>query len=96
MRQDRIGRLVGVFICLVMGLSAAAGADDASPEGLIIERLDVAGHTTLTRAEILSVVRTRPGRAFHSEMVNDDINRIAKLEAVESAYPNITIENGRV
>ncbi|OQY05780.1 MAG: outer membrane protein assembly factor BamA [Planctomycetales bacterium 4572_13] len=96
MRQDRIGRLVGVFICLVMGLSAAAGADDASHEGLMIERLNVAGHTTLTRAEVLSVVRVRPGQAFRGTTVSDDVNRIAKLEAVESAYYNTRIENGRV
>ena len=96
MRQDWIGRLVGVFICLVMGLSLTAGAVETSPEGLMIEALNVAGHVTLTRAEVLSVVRARPGQVFRGETVNDDVNRIAKLEAVESAYYNTTIENGRV
>ena len=96
MRQDWIGRLVGVFIWTVMGLSLMAVADEASPEELMIETLDVTGQTTLTRAEILSVVRSRPGQAFHGETVNDDVNRIAKLDAVESAYYSTTIENGRV
>ncbi len=96
MRQDWIGRLVVVFICTVMGISLMAIAEEASPEGLMIEALEVMGHVTLTRAEVLSVVRARPGQAFRGQTVNDDVNRIAKLDAVESAYYNTTIENGRV
>ncbi len=94
MLRNWIRVLCGVVV--FWGISLVAVAADTSPEGMMIERLDVAGHVTLTRAEVLSVVRARPGQAFRSEIVNDDVNRIAKLDAAESAYYNTKIENGRV
>lgn len=96
MRQDRIKCLVRVLVCLVVGLSLTPGANGASSEGMMIEALDVAGNVTLTRAEILSVVRARPGQVFNGETVNEDIRRLAKLDAVESAYYDTRIENDRV
>jgi outer membrane protein insertion porin family len=71
-------------------------ADEVSPEGLTIASLEVAGNVTLTRAEILSVVRARPGQTYNRETVNQDNIRIGKLEAVVRAYENVRIENDRV
>ena len=96
MRQGWIRCLYGVLILVAVSLPVSVRADDTSPDGMMIEALDVAGNVTLTRAEILSVVRTRPGQVLNSEIVNEDILRIAKLGAVESAYYNTRIENNRV
>lgn len=83
-----------VVVFVAMGLVSVAAA--AETEGMTIERLDVAGNVTLTRAEVLSVVRSRPGQPMKSQIVDEDIRRIAKLAAVESAYYNTKIENERV
>ncbi|MHC4857377.1 MAG: POTRA domain-containing protein, partial [Planctomycetota bacterium] len=88
--------LYGVVIFAGMGLVAVDAAAETVPEGVEIEELEVVGNVTLTRAEVLSVVRTRPGQAFNGKAVNEDIRRIAKLSAVESAYYNTKIENDRV
>jgi outer membrane protein insertion porin family len=96
MRQGWIRCLYGVLILVAVSLPVSVRADDTSPDGMMIEALDVAGNVTLTRAEILSVVRTRPGQVLNSGIVDEDILRIAKLGAVESAYYNTRIENNRV
>ena len=88
--------LHGVIIFTGMSLAAVAVAAEPSPEGMTIEALNVAGNITLTRAEVLSVVRSRPGQAFSSEIADEDIRRIAKLDAVARAYPNTKIENGKI
>ena len=96
MRQELI-RTINVLILLaVMTLAGSGIAQEGSPEGLPIETIDVAGNITLTRAEVLSVVRARPGVMFDSRMVDEDVRRIAKLEAAESAYYNAAIQDGKV
>lgn len=84
------------LVMVAVSLPATVRADEVSPEGLIIESLEVAGNVTLTRAEILSVVRVRPGQAYSAETVQQDNIRIGKLEAVARAYENVRIENERV
>jgi len=96
MLRNWIRILQAVIIFSGMGAAAVAAGADASPEGMTIEALNVAGNVTLTRAEVLSVVRSRPGQAFRGDTVNEDIRRIAKMEAVESAAYRTVIENGRV
>ena len=96
MLRNWIRIFYGGIIFAGMGLVAVGVAAETSPEGMMIEALDVVGNVTLTRAEVLSVVRTRPGQAFNGKAVNEDIRRIAKLSAVESAYYNTKIENDRV
>ena len=96
MLRNWIRILYGVLIFSGMGLVTVGVAAETSPEGMMIEALDVAGNVTLTRAEVLSVVRSRPGQAFNGEIVDEDIRRIARLGAAESAYYNIRIENNRI
>jgi outer membrane protein insertion porin family len=76
-------------------LTAGSG-EETSPDGLPIASVDVAGAVTLTRAEILSVVRARPGQPFRAEQTAEDTRRIARLEAVESAYYSTEIADGKV
>lgn len=66
------------------------------PDGLPIASVDAAGAVTLSRAEILSVVRARPGQPFNPQQTAEDTRRIAKLDAVESAYYNTEIADGKV
>ncbi|HOL30999.1 MAG TPA: outer membrane protein assembly factor BamA [Anaerohalosphaeraceae bacterium] len=95
MRQLRSQAAVLLAVCICAGL---AGAQDSalSPEGLTIKSLEVAGNVTLTRAEILAVVRSRSGLPFRAETAAEDMRRIGRLEAVERVYYNTRIENGTV
>ncbi|MEN8126812.1 MAG: outer membrane protein assembly factor BamA [Planctomycetota bacterium] len=96
MRQNR-NQILHIIVMLAMtGLTTAAFAADDSPEGLTIETLDVVGNLTLTRAEVLSVVRARPGQIFNQKTINEDVRRIAKLDAAESAYYNTKIDNDKL
>ncbi|MCE5186429.1 MAG: outer membrane protein assembly factor BamA [Planctomycetaceae bacterium] len=85
-----------MWMAAMLGWQAAGGAEPASPEGLILESVEPTGMITLTRAEVLAVVRARPGLPFNAEQVAEDTRRIAGLAAVESAYYNTEIVNGSV
>lgn len=74
----------------------ALGAEVLPEEGLIIARVEVAGNVTLTRAEVLAVVRARPGQVFHADTATEDANRIAKLQAAQRAYFNTRVENEQI
>lgn len=87
--------VVTVAISCLWFIANPLMAED-SPEGLTIERIDVAGNVTLTRAQVLSVVRARPGRVFNETLSTEDVERIAKLDAAESAYYNTLIQDGKV
>lgn len=89
-----IGIIAGVLSCLCLLAVTLAAAE--SPEGLIVARVEVVGNVTLTRAEVLSVVRTRPGQVFSEALATEDAERIAKLAAAESAYYNTQIQDGKV
>lgn len=95
MRQKLIRTISVIMLLAAMGPGLAIG-EDASPEGLSVGTLNVVGNITLTRAEVLSVVRARPGQVFNAQISDEDVRRIAKLDAAESAYYNTTIENGKV
>jgi outer membrane protein insertion porin family len=84
-----------MLVCASGWLTCAVGADP-SPEGLTIASVEVAGNVTLTRAEVLAVVRARPGQVFHAETAAEDARRIARLQAAERAYFNTRVENEKV
>ena len=96
MQQSWIKCLFGMLIVGVAGLCATVQADESSFEGKVIESLEVTGNVTLTRAEVLSVVRARSGQPYNTQTVNSDIDRIGRLGAVARAYENARVENGRV
>jgi outer membrane protein insertion porin family len=80
---------------LAAGLAASALAQTA-PEGLPIETVETAGTVTLSRAEVLAVVRARPGQLFNEQQATEDARRIAKLDAAESAYYNAEVVGDKV
>lgn len=96
MRQgwNRVIVCTMVLPCLWAAVNPLPAQEAA--EGLVIERIEVAGSVTLTRAEVLSVVRARPGQAFSESTSTEDAERIAKLDAAESAYYNTRIQDGKV
>ena len=96
MRQDWTRFLYGIIMVAVLVSAAAADTVDESPDGRTIETLEVVGNITLTRAEVLSVVRARPGQVYNRETIDEDVRRIARLDAAESAYYNAKIDNGKL
>ncbi len=84
-------RIMCIACAVLVGSSMAA-----APEGLVIEKIQVAGNVTLTRAQVIAVIQARPGRVFNEETSADDVQQIAKLDAVESAYYNTQVLDGKV
>lgn len=66
------------------------------PDGLRIARIEPAGNVTLTPEQVLSAVRSREGETFDSKAVEEDIQRLAKLDGVEYAYYNTEVVNDEV
>ncbi|MCI0498811.1 MAG: outer membrane protein assembly factor BamA [Planctomycetales bacterium] len=95
MRQSWAGMIFVMLVCAGGWLTVAWG-EESSPEGLAIAGVETAGNVTLTRAEVLAVVRARPGQIFHTETADEDAVRIGKLTAVQRAYYNTRVENGKV
>ncbi|MHC4772160.1 MAG: hypothetical protein ACYS8S_01005, partial [Planctomycetota bacterium] len=61
--------LCGILIVGTVMLSVTVQADETSFEGKVIESLEVTGNVTLTRAEVLSVVRARSGQPYNTQTV---------------------------
>ena len=92
MRLNEAGQVHGLMhISMALVLTTGAWAADVPPEGLVIESVDVAGNVTLSRSEVLSVVRVRAGQVFNAETVSEDAKLLGKLEGVERAYENVRI-----
>ena len=85
-----------ILVMCIAGGALMGSSMAASPEGLVIEKVEVAGNVTLTRAQVIAVVQARPGRGFNVETAAEDVQEIAKLDAVESAYYNTQVTNGKV
>ena len=89
--------VIGGAVCKCCGSGVAVSRRLIFRPGTVIERIDVAGNVTLTRAEVLAAVRARPGRIFNDDNSRRKMpRRIAKLDAAESAYYNVQVENDRV
>ena len=94
MHQSLKNVMWGLVVMVLLCPAVSLGAADA--EGLVIEQIKVAGNVTLTRAQVVAAVQARPGRVFSTDAATNDIQRIAALEAVESAYYNTEVVNGKV
>ncbi len=82
---------------IVLTAAAPAAQDSAEHlEGLPIGSVQTAGTVTITRAEVLAVVRARPGQIFAAEQAGQDVRRLAALEGVDTAYYNAKAEGGQV
>ncbi|MBL7106946.1 MAG: outer membrane protein assembly factor BamA [Phycisphaerae bacterium] len=55
-----------------------------------------AGNVSISKAEILSKVRTREGQIFDAEAAGEDALRVAELEGVEYCFYNTKILDGKV
>ena len=71
-------------------------ATKARPDGLRIARIEPAGNVTLTPEQVLAAVRCREGETFDSKAVEEDIQRLAKLDGVEYAYYNTEVVDNEV
>ena len=96
MRQGWKTLTVIMAVLLSLWIFTATVSAEDSPEGLTIENLEVVGNVTLTRAQVISVVRARPGQPFSEKRSTDDAERIAKLDAAESSYYSTKVQDGKV
>lgn len=96
MRQMWVVVIAMLMPAVFTAAAAAPMTESEAPEGVLIESVQTAGTVTLTRAQVLAVVRARPGLPFHTEQSAEDARRIAKLDAAESAYYHTELVNDRV
>jgi outer membrane protein insertion porin family len=89
-----------IAVCMVWGFWTAGYAGDAPVEpqapGKTISLVDTTGAVTITRAQVFTAVRARPGQLFSAGAATEDASRIAKLEGVESAYYTTQEEDGKI
>ena len=93
--------LVAFFLAVLGGMavggqSAGSSATGTDLERLRIGRIEVAGNVTISRAKVISTIRAREGELFDTASAEEDIQRLAKLEGVEYAFYNTTVEDGGV
>jgi outer membrane protein insertion porin family len=89
-----------VVFCVVAGIWTAGYAGDApaAPQASekIISEVETTGAVTITRAQIFSAIRARPGQLFSVQTATEDAARIAKLEGAESAYYTTQEADGKI
>jgi len=91
----RVAWVFGWVLAAGWLLVCPAQAQD-EPEGLVIGAVETAGTVTLTRAQVLSVVRARPGQVFRAQQAAEDVKRLAAMEGVDTAYYNTKVVDGKV
>jgi outer membrane protein insertion porin family len=92
-----------IVVSMAAGLWTAGYAEDspATPpaqaaQGKEISSVETTGAVTITRAQIFSAMRARPGQLFSAQTAAEDASRIAKLEGVESSYYTTREEGGKI
>lgn len=74
-----VRRLVGLFavVCLTLGLQTAAAQTAAAP-GPIVKQIDIqyAGPETVSRERILANMRTKVGRPYSEQAVEEDVRNL--------------------
>jgi outer membrane protein insertion porin family len=89
-----------VVVGIIWGIWTPGYAENAPAQpqvpGKIIASIDTKGVVTITRAQIFSAIRARPGQLFSVQTATEDAARIAKLEGVESSYYTTYEEDGKI
>jgi len=79
---------------VVLGVSIAGYAEEDKQK--LIGSVETAGGVTVTRAQIFSAIRARPGQIFSAPAAAEDASRIAKIEGVESSYYTAQEAEGKI
>lgn len=92
MRKSYVIALISIVfsLCIVRGTLAQAKAQYE------IGSVLVEGNVGISRAEVLSKVRSRVGQVFDSVTAAEDAKRIAKIYGVEYSYYNTTVVDGKI
>jgi outer membrane protein insertion porin family len=89
-----------IVVGIIWGIWSPGYADNTPAEtqaaGKIIASVDTKGAVTITRAQIFSAIRARPGQIFSAQTATEDAARIARLEGVESSYYTTYEEDGKL
>jgi outer membrane protein insertion porin family len=81
-RTASVAAIIAAWV--VLGFSAAGYAEQDKQK--LIDSVETTGGVTVTRAQVFSAIRARPGQIFSTQIAAEDASRVARLEGVESAY----------
>jgi len=90
----------GIAVCVVISFSLSGHAQESptvqQAENKIISSVETTGAVTVTRAQIFSAIRARPGQLFSKQIATEDAARIARLEGIESTYYTTEEADGKI
>ncbi len=90
----------GIAVCVVISFSLSGYAEESptvqQAENKIISSVETTGAVTVTRAQIFSAIRARPGQLFSKQIATEDAARIARLEGIESTYYTTEEADGKI
>jgi outer membrane protein insertion porin family len=93
------GRCIALCLAGLLSICRFAAAQETTPtqtEKIVVGIIEVVGNQNVTVAQILSKIRTREGDIFSDEIAAQDAKRIAELDAIDYAYFNKTLVDGRI
>jgi outer membrane protein insertion porin family len=103
MQSQRKGScLIFTLAVYFLSFTFCFSAQDQNSTGIaptppvIVGTIEVAGNQNATVAQILSKIRTREGDIFSDEIAAQDAKRIAELAAIDYAYFNKTLVDGKI
>lgn len=103
MRHHRKGSdlICTLCICLLPFTFCTAAQDQnsvsvAPAPHMVVGSIEVAGNQNTTASQVLAKIRTRQGDVFSEEVVAQDAKRIAEIPAIEYAYFNKAVADGRI
>jgi outer membrane protein insertion porin family len=90
----------GIAVCVVISFSLSGHAQESptvqQAENKIISSVETTGAVTVSRAQIFSAIRARPGQLFSKQIATEDAARIARLEGIESTYYTTEEADGKI
>ncbi len=78
---------LGALLALVALLARAVGAQERPEETAIVAAVQIHGCRTITPDQVLALLKTRPGREYNRNVVEDDLRRLAEKNWFRSFQP---------
>jgi outer membrane protein assembly complex protein YaeT len=78
---------LGGLLALAAVLARAAGAQETAEETAIVAAVQVHGCRTISADQVLALLKTRPGREYNRNTVEDDLRRLADTKWFRSFQP---------
>ena len=94
MNSQRLIRSVFAGVFSVAVILAAYNGARAQTKGPLVEGVEVIGYRRLTKEEILSHIRTRPGEVFKQEEVQRDLMTLLDLGQFDKLHSRVLTDDG--